>query len=465
MNCIDKVLLSYEVGHQRMIFHLILSVQGQVEPSRLKRAILSVLQFHPTMRTTVCRSMYRSLRSVRDDCGERILEVADSAFWPSGEDGHVAWDQYENSLSEWINRPLDPSKELPVRALLLRKGEAEYSLIFTFHHSAIDGLRSVRFIEEVLARYDHRDPFETALSADLPKQRDGDELMALAGAERRRVPRFRRAMLSYMFHFLVMTPFRRSSRIFHDGPGQELGIDFCSGRVDAARFQQMKSTAKSIGATANDILMAAAFKTIDKWNRLHRKDSDKISLMVPVNVAGEDLRHFAANLVSFISVATCRSDRVDSTELLRKVNSESASALKENRGSAFAYVYFSYVLSRLPLPAMKAFARLIKFPIYADTVLHSNLGVVRLGVDDGKKRYRIIDFTAVTPVVDVMGMFLCISTYNGVLGIDLTYGTGFFRREEAEKFLALYLDELENYRVEADGGWRPTDIPTAVKIA
>ncbi len=464
MNCIDKVLLSYEVGHQRMIFHLILSIQGQVEPTRLDRALVSVLRLHATMRTTVWGSLLRSVRRVRENCAEGMLEVADSTLRPPAQDG-VAGVQYEDRISEWINRPLDLSKELPVRALLLRKGETEYSLIFTFHHSAIDGLRSVRLIEEVLARYDHRDPFESALSADLPKQRDGDELMALARAERGRVPRFRQAMLSYMFRFLLVTPFRRSSRIFHDGARSDVGIDFCSARLDSARFQQIKSRAKIAGATANDVLMAVAFRTIEKWNKLHGKDSDKISLMVPVNVAGEEMRHVAANLVSFISVATRRSDRVGSTELLRKVNRESASALKENRGSAFAYVYFSYVLSRMPLSAMKAFARLIKFPIYADTVLHSNLGVVRLGGGDGLKEYRIVDFAAVTPVVDVMGMFLCISTYNGVLGIDLTYGNRFFRREEAEKFLAIYLDELENYQVESDGQWQLNHIPTAVKIA
>jgi NRPS condensation-like uncharacterized protein len=460
MNCIDKVLLSYEVGQQRMTFHLILSIEGHLEPDRLNRALLSVVRLHPTMRTRLCSSLSRHFREVQEECGEKILEFSDSTVLPTAEDLNGAQTEYGKLISEWINRPIELSRELPVRALLLRRDGAGYSLIFTFHHSAIDGLRAIRFIEEVLARYEHRDAFESALSAGLPKQRNGDELIELARAERRRVPSFRRAMLCYMFRFLALTPFRRSTRILNKGePSPE--IDFCSGRLDSARFQQMKSRSKALGTTANDILMAAAFRAIEAWNRLHGKDSGKISLMVPVNVAHQEQQNVAANLVSFISVATNRKDRRDPTQLLRKVNTESASALKRNRGSAYAYIYFAYVLSRLPLAAMRVFAKWIKFPIYADTVLHSNLGVVRLGGDDGRKGYRIMDFTAVAPVVDVMGMFFCISTYNGTLGVDLSYNKGCFSKEEAQTFLDLYLDGLEDYRLEPQGQERLVEVTVA----
>lgn len=452
MNCIDKVLLSYEVGHQRMTFHLILTIEGHVEPDRLNQALLSVLRLHPTMRARVSSSLFRHFREVQEECGDKILEFSDSTAQPPAENINGAQAQYEKRISEWINRPLDLRSELPVRALLLRNSGAGYSLIFTFHHSAIDGLRAVRFINEVMSRYISRDPFEAVLSCDVARQRNGDELMALARAERRRVQRFRWTMLCYMLRFLLMTPVRRSSRIFHDGPGKGPGIDFCSGRLDSAGLQQIKVASRSVGGTANDILMAACFRTIEKWNRFHGKKCGKISLMLPVNVAGAELQQLAANLVSFISVATDCRDRTDSTELLRRVHRYTASALKLNRGNAFSYIYFSYVLSRLPLVAMKGFARLIKFPVYADTVLHSNLGVINLGDHDGRNGFRVTDFAALGPVVNVMGMFLCISTYNGTLGIDLCYRTGCFSKQKAQEFLNSYLDELENYRVEAGAG-------------
>ena len=463
MNCIDKVLLSYEVGQQRMAFHLILSVQGQIEPDRLRGALISVVGLHPTMRTTVCSSMSRSLRRVQGDCSEKVLELADlRAISPT--EGKNERERHEKCISEWINRPLDPRKELPVRALLLEDGEAKYSLVFTFHHSAIDGLRAIRFIEEVLERYEHGDPFESALSADLPKQRNRDELIALAQAEQRRVPGFRRQMLYYMFRFLVLTPFRRSTRIFHDGRRPSPRIDFCAGRLDSDRFRQMKSRSKALGATANDVLMAAAFRVIDEWNRLHGKNSGKLSLMVPVNVADHEHGNVAANLVSFISVATYRKDRGDPIRLLRKVNRESSSALKRKRGSAFAYIYFTYALSRLPLAAMRVFASLVKFPVYADTVLHSNLGVVRLGGDDDRKGYSIVDFTAVAPVVNVMGMFFCISTYDDTLGISLSYNRGCFSEEEARTFLGLYLEELENYCLDPQSQEIPAEMTVAGSV-
>ena len=466
MNCIDKVLLSYEMGKQHMSFHLILSVQGFIDQDRLNRALLAVMRLHPTLRTIVCSRLCRARRKVQENLEQRFPKIVEKDAMSVAPGNNGAQSQYEKHIREWINRPFDPRRDLPVRVLILTTGEAECSVVFTFHHSAIDGLRAIAFIEEVLAIYDCQDSFESALSGKVAAQRKKDELMALARSEGRRVPRFRRAMLYYMLRFLLMTPFRRSSRIFRDGsPKDEPGIDFCTVRLEPAALQMMKSKAKNVGATANDILMAAALRTIDKWNSLHGRASDKISLMVPVNVADQDHQHIAANLVSFISVAAYRRDRADATELLRRVNRESTFALKQERGSAFAYVYFCYVLSRLPLSVMRAFAKLVKFPVYADTMLHSNLGVVSLGADGDRKGYRIVDFSAVPLVVDVMGMFICISTYEGVLNVNLCYGTGFFRREEPHEFLDTYLGEIENYRVVPQGQPGLNGVPAPVSVA
>jgi hypothetical protein len=52
-------------------------------------------------------------------------------------------------------------------------------------------------------------------------------------------------------------------------------------------------------------------------------------------------------------------------------------------------------------------------------------------------------------VFSSMGMNICVATFNGSLGIYIAYDMGSFSKEKAEEFLALCLDELANYQVNA----------------
>jgi hypothetical protein len=51
------------------------------------------------------------------------------------------------------------------------------------------------------------------------------------------------------------------------------------------------------------------------------------------------------------------------------------------------------------------------------------------------------------PVVKPMGMGIYVGTYNKNLDISLTYRTSFFSKEKAQRFLGLYVEEIENYPV------------------
>ena len=125
--------------------------------------------------------------------------------------------------------------------------------------------------------------------------------------------------------------------------------------------------------------------------------------------------------------------------------------LKERRGNTYSIVYFASVLRLLPLAAMKVFSKYVLFPLYADTVICTNPGVVKVGdcgegpVEGGD--FRVVDFVAVPFVFSVMGMNICVATFNGSLGIDIAYATSHFSKEKAEELLALCVEELANYQV------------------
>ena len=443
-NCIDKTLLSYEAAHQRLNFHIILSIEGKVDPDRLKSAFLHVLQRHPNLRTVVRNRLFSHSRQVEEISSARILEVCDSSDVRTEA-------EYKKCLSEWLNRPMDLKKGFPVRVLLLGKEGGASSLIFTFHHSAIDGIRGVRFIYEVISSYENVPLNESQSPHDVPTSPEGDALIELAHSERPETKRFYWNMLYYMFHYIFTNAFLHPSRIFHDGSGKSAEIHFYSERIQPTEFQQIKSKSRAFGGTVNDILLAACFRTIEKWNNVHGKKSKKISIMVPVDVTPR-AQPITTNRISFLSVATFPKDRANSTGLLRTVNAQTASALRQCRGCTYSYVYFTYVLSHFPLSFMKAFAKYIKFPVLADTVLYSNLGVLAL-YDDEKTAtvggsFRITDFAGLGPVITVMGMFLCANTFNGSLGIDLCYHTSCFSKEKAQEFMNLYLEEIKGCSIE-----------------
>jgi NRPS condensation-like uncharacterized protein len=462
LNCVDKSLLAFENADQRMTYHGILSIEGEIDADRLNQALLFVLRFHPTLRTVVRTKPFRLFRQIQDASDRKILEVRDLVDLQLVKDlSDVEIDtEYERCLSEWINRPLDVGREFPFRVLLLRKRTAESSLIFTFHHFATDAIRAIHFVNEVLSRYNNETPNRYLLPEDIRIYHRGDELMELARYERPKTEGFYGKMLTYLFYYFLIHPFSHPSRIFHDGFEQSEEIHFCSGKINPTELQEMKSKSRSVKGTMNDILTAACFRTIEKWNRLHGKESKKISLMVPVNIGPKELQHITSNQISFLSLSSIPEDRADPARLLRKVVTRTASTINHNGlavvrgGDAFSIVYFAHLLSRLPLAIMRAALKFILFPLHGDTVLLTNLGVIRPWGTRQKEikgdSFKIVDITPVAQVFDFMGMSLCIGNYNSHLNVCLSYKTSHFSKEKAQEFLDSYLEEIKNYQVCAE---------------
>ena len=85
---------------------------------------------------------------------------------------------------------MDIRKRFPFRALLIKKNEAESSLVFTFHHSATDGLRGVLFIRKVIEIYNNEVSKVSRPSEDVRISRKGDELLEFARSQRSRVEHY-----------------------------------------------------------------------------------------------------------------------------------------------------------------------------------------------------------------------------------------------------------------------------------
>jgi NRPS condensation-like uncharacterized protein len=455
-NCVDKALFALHSQDESMVNHCVLTIDGAVDAIRLKSALMTVLHRHPTLRSIIHTGVLRQFREVRNDCGDDILTVWELAALQDAAkfNRNEIATKYKERVSEWLNMPLAPGRALACRALLLRRTLEESSLIFTCHHSGADGLHFLRFAAEVIEDYNGatEDPLPSA--HPLPGRRR-DELVVLAQACRQKVRLFYIRIVASLVHRFFLAPFSPNARICRRSPRSSPQIHFCQGSLNPHEVKQIRARSKSVGATLNDLLLAACFKTVQEWNDVHRKPTRKISVMVPVDIGNASFSPLSANQVSFISVSTTRKERTDADELLRTVRQETSRMLRN--GVAFSIVYALHFCTRLPPRIPKSIAWfLMATRIYLDSILLTNLGLIwprggTAAAGNNLGNARITSVVVIPPVVSPMGMSLCAGTFDGHLHLSLTYKSQQFSEAEARTFLSLYLHELRGYERTREG--------------
>jgi NRPS condensation-like uncharacterized protein len=447
MNCVDKCLLALDSINEPMIFHVVLRLEGEVDPNRLNQAIQSAQEAHPVMRSFLRNKFLRSFREIQDDFEGATLTVQQSADTNDTD--------REGFLCQWMNQPMDIRKEFPLRVLLLKKNEAECLLVFTFHHPATDGLRAFLFLRKVIDSYNNTHNEHSKSSEVVRLSHKGDELLKFARSQRRNVRRYYIKVISSLFHRFFIDVFLPPTRLFHDMSGHSRELGFCCGVIGAEDLRQIKTKAGLLGVKLNDILLAACYRTVEKWNGMHGKVSRRIRIMVPVDISPEGFSNVVSNQVSMLSLSTSPEDRAEPVKLLQKVRSLSVRAA-ENR-MAFSLVYFFYFGSRLPLSVMRLCCKLLMITrTYVDSILLSNLGEIwpQVGSEEpavtniGSSRIIYVDVLA--PVVTPMGLSLIAITYNDNMSISLAYRSDMFSKEKAQQFFDLYVKEVRDYQVSSE---------------
>jgi NRPS condensation-like uncharacterized protein len=444
LNCVDKCLLALDSINEPMLIHVILNLEGEIDHVRLNQAIFSAQQAHPVMRTILRSRYFRCSREIQEDLGKGVLSVADQAQLQDAD--------HESYLSSWMNQPFDIKKEFPVRAILLKKNERESSLIFTFHHSAADGIRALLFVRKVAESYNNELSKNSESSRDIRINRKGDELLEFAHSQRSKVRHYYRKMVSSLFHRFVIAALPPPTRVFHDKSGKSRELRFCFKIISPKEFGQIQSKARSAGVELNDIFLAACYRVVEKWNSMHGKTSKTIRVMAPVNISPKGFRYVVSNQASWFSLPTTPKDRADPAKLLRKVRANTIDGTM-NR-IAFSLIYFFYFCSRFPLWVMRGMCRFLMITrTYVDTILFTNIGFIwpKLGSEEPAVQNignaKILNGTGSAPVVTPMGLSIAAGIYNKNLNFSLTYRPALFSAEKAKMFLDLYVEEIKNYQV------------------
>ena len=444
LNCVDKCLLALHSINEPMLFYVVVDLEGEIDRDRLDRAIASAQQAHPVMKTIVRTRNFRLFREIQESGGVTVLSFADQ----------TQLENPENYLSSWMNRPLNTSKEFPMRALLLKRNALQSSLIFTFHHSAADGLRGVIFARKVAECYNGGLSEDCKSTVDVRTGGKADELLEFARSQRPKVERYYRKMIFSLFQRFVISALPPPTRVFHDKSGRSRGLAFCTRTILPEELTQVQSKAKAARVGLNDIFLAASYLAVQKWNSMHGKSSNRIRVMVPVNISPEGFRHMVSNHVSWLSFTSAPKDRLDSDKLVRKARADITNAFAS--GMPFSLIYFFYVCSRFPMFVLREMARfLIVTRIYVDTILITNVGFAwskpgsREPAVTGMGSARVLNVSGSAPAVTPMGVGIAICTYDNNLNLSLTYRAALLSRDQAEMFLGLYVEEIKNFRVGA----------------
>ncbi len=128
--------------------HTCVSLEGKLDPEALRRAIESVVSRHETLRTVYAASDGEPLQIVRS--GEAFsLPILDLGDIPKAEVEKQALE----ILDREVNRPFDLSRDLMLRAKLLRLDASKHILALVTHHIASDGWSAGILIHEISHAY------------------------------------------------------------------------------------------------------------------------------------------------------------------------------------------------------------------------------------------------------------------------------------------------------------------------
>ena len=447
LNCADMGLLALRCANESPHFHWLLKLDGEIDCASLNRAALAVFNAHPNLKTKLHMRSMKPVRRIHDVSEANVVTSLDLSHLQRTEgltDKEVDL-KYAEAVGKWLNSFLNPFAELPARFLYIKKGLQESYLIVAIDHSSMDGIRSVRFVREVVRVYNGGACSEGSFLRDF-RLGNSNELVGIAGNKRASASNFYLKMLYSLIYRFLIAPWRPPARVYHDRSGKSVEISHHLGFVSPEETQQLRLKTKAAGVTVNDLLVAACYRAIEKWNRSHGKGANKITVMIPIDIGTATLKSSISNQISFISLPTLPRERAEPMALLRRIRAKMAYNIEH--GLSFSMVYLLHFFSYAPLPFWKALVRVVMFTrVYVDTILLTNLGAVwheawgepRLG---GAK---IADMNLIVPVVTPMGLSLGTTTFRGSLHVCLSYRTAMFSKQKAQEFLDLYLQEIRDY--------------------
>ncbi len=307
-----------------------LALRGALDEARLQQGLTDLMQRHPILRSRWVNIGGQPMQRIDAAHGWQMEHVDLSA---SG--AGAAAQEFDRLAAQEASRPLDPERELPMRATLVRLGRDEHRLLWTLHHSVCDGW-SIELLLEELGRL-----ITAAPGATSPVQRPLDYLDYASWEPTWLASGLRERELAYWKRTLSGAPPALALPTDHPAPAQQrhrgasLAVSLAPNQVSALR-----RLAQETGSTLFMALLAS-------WQVLMQRYSGESSVVTGSVIANRDRSDLAPVVGYFANTLALRTDFHESmtiANLLAQVRERALGAIDHQ------HVPFEEVIEALRLP-------------------------------------------------------------------------------------------------------------------
>jgi len=423
LTILDESLLILQETRAAWNVQLEVAADHRVDVALLRQAVRWCCQRHPMARARLAvadtrDSSYRW--RIADDVDRDPLRVADCPDATA----------LEALRAELFTPPIPLDASPGFRIALARRPGGDLVLLATSHIVA-DGVGAVRLMQTIARAYrgepDPPDPLPLAEARDVgaflaPKTRSENWARDLELLRR------------------LQEALDPPSRIAVVGGTDRAGFGFVLrafdiGQATPGLVQRPPDT------TINDVLVAALHRAVQSWNTQHMAPSDRIGVMMPINIRPADrLWEVVSNLTSMVSVSTEPDDRAD----LASATAAVAEQTYEMRRNDRAYGLFDLLdaMKSAPLTVKRAVPRLIHLTgdRFVDTAMLSNLGRLPAVPTFGPKFPSELWFSP--PCDPTCNLSVGVATCEQRLSLVARYRYEQFDARAAEEFIDLLISQV-----------------------
>lgn len=269
-NWMDHALLAQTYPGRPMTTHHVLEVDAPFDRARLARAVASLLDETPSLRSFTRESPLGLARFAAPERWSRLDEI-------------ISWRDLSLDLdrSDWYLRPFDLSIEEPLRVLHAPRPGGGYQLVFTLHHSVTDGVGALALFDALLVRYRALDGEDVVVPPAL-----GPSGATLRGLLARLGLGVTAALVRRNVEGARRFGAKRASLMERvDAP-----LDAVHARVidvSAVAWARLRDRAAALGCSRNDLLLAAFLRAASAWRRARGLGDEPFRALIPVDLRGE----------------------------------------------------------------------------------------------------------------------------------------------------------------------------------
>lgn len=293
-NIIDEGYSHGDDPVEPLTVHIEVRAVESLDDARLDAAVLAALALHPLARA-------RMAPWIDDETGYRWFVDAEPQINPFRSIAATA-SELDDVRAEFYSRPLSlfESPPLCVQHVAVEGGDV---IMLSVHHAAADGMGSLRLLRSICRAYAGLDdpqpdlgPAEARALVVPTDPPSWSEQIHSSQMEMQRLARLGSLPAR-------LAPVEQTS---HSGYGFKTASVALGPILDSPLRQEL-------GASVNDVLIAAASLAAGRWNLEHGADASRVVVLMPMNARpAEWNRDVVANLVVADSVSTNSVERRES---------------------------------------------------------------------------------------------------------------------------------------------------------